>query len=323
MGDVDINILTMEQYFALTQGNQVPGVVNPENRNNVNFKINGQFMRESRENTFFGTRVMMLMNTWRECLTLLVLFSILSVSHDAIVLRVFSIILIGVAKRCIDMRPSGSINTWDLLEKAFIQSLDKGPIPGMIPTQALESIQNIVDHSQKWHDGSSNRRTSSGNSDGVAAITSKLDSLGHDMKKIKETVHAIQFGYGICGGMHLDKECQLNKKFKGAKEVKYDEFGRYQPRGAEEVLKWMNLELPRGDYTLVSLFESRNRALGQHSEEIHLTWAHFGKKRDEIATLHEEAQKLHTVRGDDVRISSDSVRICKRRRQNFGDGVRT
>ncbi|GJZ39456.1 hypothetical protein Tco_0586019 [Tanacetum coccineum] len=52
-----------------------------------------------------------------------------------------------------------------------------------------------------------------------------------------------------------------------------------------------------------------------------MTWAQFRKKRDKIATLHEEAQKLHTVRGNSVRISSDDVRICKRRRQSFGDGV--
>ncbi|GJY63265.1 hypothetical protein Tco_0464725 [Tanacetum coccineum] len=35
----------------------------------------------------------------------------------------------------------------------------------------------MVDHSQKWHNGSSNRRTSSGSSDGIVDITRKLDSL--------------------------------------------------------------------------------------------------------------------------------------------------
>ncbi|GKD62800.1 hypothetical protein Tco_1300309, partial [Tanacetum coccineum] len=36
------------------------------------------------------------------------------------------------------------------------------------------------------------RRTSSGGSDGTAVITNKLDSLGRDMDKFKENVHAIQ-----------------------------------------------------------------------------------------------------------------------------------
>ncbi|GJU21679.1 hypothetical protein Tco_1155021 [Tanacetum coccineum] len=95
----------------------------------------------------------------------------------------------------------------------------------MTPTRALESIQTLADHSQKWHDGF--RRTSSGRSDGIAAI--KLDSLGRDMKKLKENVHTIHVGCGIYGGTHLDKECPLNKEVKGVKEVKYCEFGRSFP----------------------------------------------------------------------------------------------
>ncbi|GJX84875.1 hypothetical protein Tco_0335649 [Tanacetum coccineum] len=63
-------------------------------------------------------------------------------------------------------------------------------IPGMPPSQALEIIQTLADHSQKWHDGS--RRISSSISDGIVAITNKLDSLGRDMKKLNENGHAIQ-----------------------------------------------------------------------------------------------------------------------------------
>ncbi|GJZ49831.1 reverse transcriptase domain-containing protein [Tanacetum coccineum] len=39
MAGVDINTLTMEQYLALSQENQVPGVVKLEIRGNVNFEI--------------------------------------------------------------------------------------------------------------------------------------------------------------------------------------------------------------------------------------------------------------------------------------------
>ncbi|GJR69596.1 hypothetical protein Tco_0015661 [Tanacetum coccineum] len=85
----------------------------------------------------------------------------------------------------------------------------QGPIHGRTPTRALESIQSMADHSQKWNDRSNNKRTRSGNSDGIIAITSKLDSLGCDMKKLKENVHAIQVGCGLCRGTHLDKECPL------------------------------------------------------------------------------------------------------------------
>ncbi|GJX49746.1 hypothetical protein Tco_0276591 [Tanacetum coccineum] len=59
----------------------------------------------------------------------------------------------------------------------------------------------MANNSQKWHDGSKSRRMSSDNSEGIAAITNKLDSLGRDMKKLKENVKSIE-------------------------EVKYREFGR-------------------------------------------------------------------------------------------------
>ncbi|GJZ46610.1 hypothetical protein Tco_0594206, partial [Tanacetum coccineum] len=62
--------------------------------------------------------------------------------------------------------------------------------------------------------------------------------------------------------------------------------------------------------------------LGWILEEIHVTWTQFEKKRDKIAALHKEAQKLHTDCGDGVRIYSDAVRICKRRRQDYCNGAR-
>ncbi|GKG11797.1 hypothetical protein Tco_0346034, partial [Tanacetum coccineum] len=46
----------MEQYFALTRGNQAPGVVKPEIGGNVNFEIKSQFKVELREDTFSGKK---------------------------------------------------------------------------------------------------------------------------------------------------------------------------------------------------------------------------------------------------------------------------
>ncbi|GJS61929.1 reverse transcriptase domain-containing protein [Tanacetum coccineum] len=64
---------------------------------------------------------------------------------------------------------------------------------------------------------------------GIAAIANKLDSLGRDMKNLKENVHAIQIGCETCGGAHLDKECPFSEDVKSVKEVKYGEFGRSFP----------------------------------------------------------------------------------------------
>ncbi|GKB65438.1 hypothetical protein Tco_0921624, partial [Tanacetum coccineum] len=141
------------------------------------------------------------------------------------------------AKRWVDRLPSGTVNSWDLLKKASIQrivhhqrpssslkksvtssrketrhytKLGSGSIPGITPAQALTAIQTMIDHSKKWHDRSSSRNIeSSSNSEWIAAIVSKLDSLGQDMKKLKENVHSIQVGCQNCGGGHLDKDCPL------------------------------------------------------------------------------------------------------------------
>ncbi|GJR44347.1 hypothetical protein Tco_1312450 [Tanacetum coccineum] len=105
----------------------------------------------------------------------------------------------------------------------------QGLIPGMTPVQALTAIQTMVDHSQKWHDGSSIISIEGSSSEGIAAIVNKLENLGRDMKKLKENIHAIQVGCQNCGGAHLDKDCPLKKDVKSNKEAKYGEFGRPFP----------------------------------------------------------------------------------------------
>ncbi|GKC87420.1 hypothetical protein Tco_1148069 [Tanacetum coccineum] len=79
----------------------------------------------------------------------------------------------------------------------------------------------MADHSQKWHDGTTSRNIRSSNrNDGLAALVNKLDNLGRDMKKLKESVHAIQVGCQICKGPHLDKDCPLNEEVKQVEEAK-------------------------------------------------------------------------------------------------------
>ncbi|GKB39143.1 putative reverse transcriptase domain-containing protein [Tanacetum coccineum] len=51
----------------------------------------------------------------------------------------------------------------------------------------------MANHSQKWHDDTTSRNIRrSSNKDRLAALVNKLDNLGRDMKKLKESVHAIQ-----------------------------------------------------------------------------------------------------------------------------------
>nr|GFB40753.1 hypothetical protein [Tanacetum cinerariifolium] len=67
-------------------------------------------------------------------------------------------------------------------------------------------------------------KMTSDSSEGIAAITNKLDIIGRDMKKLKENVHAIQVGRENYGGDYLNKECPLSEEVKSIEEVKYGEF---------------------------------------------------------------------------------------------------
>nr|GEX43028.1 hypothetical protein [Tanacetum cinerariifolium] len=168
MGNTDINMLTMEQYLALTRRNQAPSVVKTEIRRNVNFEIKSQFMRELREDTFSGIKMTM-----------------------------------RAAKRWVDKLSLRTINTQDFLKNAFIQRY----CPPSKTAKQLEEIHNFNQEGDKTLYQAWERKVSNDSSVGIAAITKKLDSLGRDMKKLKENVYAIQVGCEIYRGAHLNKEC--------------------------------------------------------------------------------------------------------------------
>ncbi|GKB88239.1 hypothetical protein Tco_0960511 [Tanacetum coccineum] len=170
----------MEQYLLLTRGNQAPGVVKPEIGGNVKFEIKSQLMRELREDTFSGNKnddahehvERPLSDGWTEF------------HQEPSIPGIF-------LKRPLSKGIAHRSKPLSRLKKSETSS-KKGLIPGMTHAQALTAIQTMADHSQKWHDGSSSRNVdNSSNPKGISAIVSKLDSLGQDMKKLKENVHAI------------------------------------------------------------------------------------------------------------------------------------
>ncbi|GJZ93469.1 zinc knuckle CX2CX4HX4C containing protein, partial [Tanacetum coccineum] len=190
-----------------------------EIRGNVNFEINSQLMRELREDIFSGNKNEDAHDHVDRVLDIVSLFNIPGVSQDTTLLRVFPFTLTGAAKRWVDRLTPGAVNTWELLKKAFIQRY----CPPSKTAKQLEDIHNFKQESgeslyQAW-------QRNIINTDGLAAIISKLDNLGRDIKKQKENVHAIQVGCQICEGPHLNKECPLNEEVKQVEEVKYGEFG--------------------------------------------------------------------------------------------------
>ncbi|GJZ15864.1 reverse transcriptase domain-containing protein [Tanacetum coccineum] len=219
----------MEPYLALTRGNQASGVVKPKIRGNVNFEIKSQFMRELREDAFFGNKNDDAHEHVERVLDIVSLFNIPGVSHEAVMLRVFPVTLTGSAKRWVDRLPRRIVDSWDLHKKAFIQRY----CPPSRTAKQLEEIRNFKQEGDEtlyqWHDGSSSRSIEGGSYEGIAAIMNKLENLGRDIKKLKENVHAIQVGCQNCGGAYLDKDCPLKGEVKSIEEAKYGEFGRPSP----------------------------------------------------------------------------------------------
>ncbi|GJR98421.1 zf-CCHC domain-containing protein [Tanacetum coccineum] len=165
-------------------------------------------------------------------------FHIPEVTQDQIMLRVFPMSLSGVASRWLRNEPARSIDTWETLKKKFLrkycpqvilfykgldvptrQILDsKGAIPSMKAADAKKAIQDMADHSQKWHNETSTRTRSTDTSDGLAAIQAQLNNLGREIKKVNERVYAAQVSCKSYGGPHYTKDYLLKEEGKTLKK---------------------------------------------------------------------------------------------------------
>ncbi|GKC94266.1 hypothetical protein Tco_1159708, partial [Tanacetum coccineum] len=112
--DVDISTLIIEQFLALIRDKIRPSVVKPKIGNDIEFKINSNFMRELRRKLFAGIDDDDAYEHVRRVLEIVDLFHFPSVTHDAIMLR-------------------------DLLEKAFIRQY----CPPFKTAKRLEEICNF------------------------------------------------------------------------------------------------------------------------------------------------------------------------------------
>ncbi|GJV38720.1 reverse transcriptase domain-containing protein [Tanacetum coccineum] len=87
------------------------------------------------------------------------------------------------------------------------QILDsRGAVPSMTAADAKKAIQEMPEYSQKWHNGTSRRRSTE-TSGGLAAIQAQLNNLGREIKKVNEKVYVSQVGCEQCNGPHYTKDC--------------------------------------------------------------------------------------------------------------------
>ncbi|GJY36130.1 mitochondrial proton/calcium exchanger protein-like protein isoform X1 [Tanacetum coccineum] len=80
------------------------------------------------------------------------------------------------------------------LEVPTRQILDsKGVIPSKTDADAKVTIQEMVEYSQKYNNGTSRKRSTK-TSDGLAAIQAQLNNLGREIKKVNEKLYTAQVG---------------------------------------------------------------------------------------------------------------------------------
>ncbi|GJX91206.1 zf-CCHC domain-containing protein, partial [Tanacetum coccineum] len=227
--EVETMAETIEQYMSKTRADYGSVVVRPKNKDNDNFELKGQFLKELRTNTF----------------------------SDQVMLRAFPMSLTGAASRWLRNKPiryelqlgrldkflskyyppartakkmeeinnfqqepdENLYQAWErfkeLLMKCpqyyltemqevvlFYNGLDvptrqildsRGAIPSKTAADAKTAIQEMAEYSQKWHNGTS-RVKSTETFDGLAAIQAQLNNLGREIKKVNEKVYAAQVG---------------------------------------------------------------------------------------------------------------------------------
>ncbi|GJV26661.1 hypothetical protein Tco_1383109 [Tanacetum coccineum] len=149
------------------------------------------------------------------------------------------------------------------------QILDsKGVIPSMKATDAKKAIQDMADHSQKWHNRTSTRCRSTEASDGLDAIQAQLNNL---KRKIK-------------------KDCPLKEEGKTIKEASYTQFG--VPFQQE------------GQYRAAALgFYQRNNGNPSYQERRQTMEESLRKFMAEYAKRHEENSNLIK----EIRASTDAT----------------
>ncbi|GKA09262.1 hypothetical protein Tco_0688593 [Tanacetum coccineum] len=253
---------TMEQYMSKTRENYGSGVTRPTINQDTPFELKGKFLKELRDNTFSGSEHEDANEHIEKVLEIVDLFHIPKVTQDQIMLRAFPISLTGAASRWQGNQPSGLITTWELLKTKFKELLmkcpqhylsdmqevilfyngldvptrqildSKGAIPSKTAADAKVAIQEMVEYSQKWHNGTSSRTRSTETFDGLAAIQAQLNNLRREIKKVNEKVYAAQVGCELCRGPHYTKYCSQKEEGKTLEEAYYTQFDApYQPGG--------------------------------------------------------------------------------------------
>ncbi|GKE45142.1 hypothetical protein Tco_1472426, partial [Tanacetum coccineum] len=181
---------TMEQNTSKTRADYGSGVVRPKIKDNDNFELKGQFLKELRTNTFSSSDHEDANKYIKKVLEIVDLFHIPNITVDQVMPRALPI----------------------------------GVIPSKTVADAKTAIQEMAEYSQKWHNGTSRVRSTE-TFNGLAAIQAQLNNLGKEIKKVNEKVYAAQVGCEQYKGPYYTKDFPLKEEGKTPEEAYYIKFG--------------------------------------------------------------------------------------------------
>ncbi|GJZ48653.1 hypothetical protein Tco_0602485 [Tanacetum coccineum] len=199
---------TMERYMSKTRADYGSGVARPKIEDKDNFELKGQFLKELHTNTFSGSDYENANEHIEKVLEIVDLFHIPNITIDQEVILFY--------------------NGFGIPTRQILDS--RGAIPSKTAVDVKVAIQEMVEYSQKCHNGTSRSRSTE-TSDRLAAI---LNNLGREIKKVNEKVYDVQVGCEQCKGPHYTKYCPLKEEGKTLEETYYTQFygpfqgGRYR-----------------------------------------------------------------------------------------------
>ncbi|GJY68737.1 hypothetical protein Tco_0471719 [Tanacetum coccineum] len=128
---------TIEQYMSKTRADYGSGIARPKIKDKDSLELKGQFLKELRDNTFSVLNHEDANEHIKKVLEIVDLFHIPNITQDQVMLRAFPI-----------------------LEVPTRQILDsKGVISSKTAADAKVVIQEMVEYSKKWHNGTSRTRS--------------------------------------------------------------------------------------------------------------------------------------------------------------------
>ncbi|GKA92294.1 retrovirus-related pol polyprotein from transposon TNT 1-94 [Tanacetum coccineum] len=220
---------TMEKYMSKTRADYGSEIARPKFNDKDHFELKGQFLKELRDNTFNGSDYEDANEHIEKVLDIVNLFHIYNINQDQEDLKTNFLSkycpLARTAKKTEEMNnfqqePDETLyQAWERFKELLMkcpqhyltemqevilfyngldvptrQILDSiGVIPSKTAADAKVAIQEMVEYSQKWHNGTSRTRSTE-TSDGLAAIQAQLNNLGREIKKVNEKVYADQVG---------------------------------------------------------------------------------------------------------------------------------